>query len=239
MFDNILKWKLLDGSHKFPGPDGGTCINEAAIVAAGFKYRRISDAHDCPRCFSRPIAQFAIALNDHMPRKLRQELLLPFVTRLAGTRDKPDAEMARAKLIVFRAIREVLPIILARWGLLDQARRCGSSSNFNAAALFTIDRRYVSHALANPVTETAMRFAISAVESLDHQSVVTAVNFAAELINSVASRTLEDRRVFTIGVSILDEAIKLGRQAEPIETALVVERLASIKRQARELAAAQ
>ena len=35
-FDHILNWKLLGGSHVFPGTDGGTCINEAAIVAAGF-----------------------------------------------------------------------------------------------------------------------------------------------------------------------------------------------------------
>ena len=36
-FDHILNWKLLRGSHEFPGKDGGTCINEAAVVAAGFK----------------------------------------------------------------------------------------------------------------------------------------------------------------------------------------------------------
>ena len=41
-FDHILNWKLLRGSHEFPGKDGGTCINEAALVAAGFKYRRNS-----------------------------------------------------------------------------------------------------------------------------------------------------------------------------------------------------
>jgi hypothetical protein len=33
-FDHILHWKLKRGSHAFPGTDGGTCINEAAIVAA-------------------------------------------------------------------------------------------------------------------------------------------------------------------------------------------------------------
>jgi hypothetical protein len=38
-FDTILNWKLKRGSHTFPGPDGGTCINEAAVVAAGFPYR--------------------------------------------------------------------------------------------------------------------------------------------------------------------------------------------------------
>jgi hypothetical protein len=39
-FDKILNWKLQRGSHTFPGPDGGTCINEAAIVAAGFDISR-------------------------------------------------------------------------------------------------------------------------------------------------------------------------------------------------------
>ena len=34
-FGHILNWRLLAGSHPFPGPDGGTCINEAAVVAAG------------------------------------------------------------------------------------------------------------------------------------------------------------------------------------------------------------
>ena len=32
---SLLDWKLLRGSHDWPGSDGGTCINEAAIVAAG------------------------------------------------------------------------------------------------------------------------------------------------------------------------------------------------------------
>ena len=36
-FNSILNWRLLSGSHDFPGPEGGTCINEAAIVAA-FQY---------------------------------------------------------------------------------------------------------------------------------------------------------------------------------------------------------
>ena len=38
-FDHILHWKLTHGSHPFPGKNGGTCINEAAIVAAGFEYQ--------------------------------------------------------------------------------------------------------------------------------------------------------------------------------------------------------
>ncbi len=40
-FDHILNWTLKIGSHPFPGKDGGTCINEAAIVAAGFAYQPV------------------------------------------------------------------------------------------------------------------------------------------------------------------------------------------------------
>ncbi|MDF2974386.1 MAG: hypothetical protein K0R61_4836 [Microvirga sp.] len=47
-FDHILNWKLKEGSHPFPGKDGGTCINEAAIVAAGFPYQRVSQVEHMP-----------------------------------------------------------------------------------------------------------------------------------------------------------------------------------------------
>ena len=63
-FDHILNWTLKQGSHRFPGPDGGTCINEAALVAAGFEYRPIHNVWEMPSCFSRPVCQFAMLLND-------------------------------------------------------------------------------------------------------------------------------------------------------------------------------
>ena len=81
-FDHILNWKLKTGSHLFPGPDGGTCINEAALVAAGFEYRPINSVSEMPRCFSRPICNLAMRLNDNAGEEERQRLL-PFVTRLA------------------------------------------------------------------------------------------------------------------------------------------------------------
>jgi hypothetical protein len=64
-FDHILNWKLKEGSHPFPGKDGGTCINEAAIVAAGFPYQRVSQIEHMPECFSRPICKLAMQLNDN------------------------------------------------------------------------------------------------------------------------------------------------------------------------------
>jgi hypothetical protein len=81
-FDHILDWKLKRGSHAFPGKAGGTCINEAAIVAAGFSYQPVRAVEMMPACFSRPICRLAMLLNDEADDFERQ-LLLPFVTRLA------------------------------------------------------------------------------------------------------------------------------------------------------------
>ena len=92
-FDHILNWKLKKGSHPFPGPDGGTCINEAALVAAGFHYKPIAHVDQMPSCFSRPICRLAMWLNDHATEAGRQRLL-PFVTRLACA-DTPEIERQR------------------------------------------------------------------------------------------------------------------------------------------------
>ena len=124
MFDKIINWKLLSGSHDFPGPDGGTCINEAAIVAAGFEYKKISSAHDCPPCFSRPIAAYAIRLNDSMPDQLRQELLIPFVVRLSGTSDTKEMELARAKFMVIAGVQRISSLLCEKAKLHDLAREC-------------------------------------------------------------------------------------------------------------------
>jgi hypothetical protein len=74
-FDHILHWKLTHGSHPFPGKDGGTCINEAAIVAAGFEYQAVRRVEDMPECFSRPICRLAMGLNDTANDVERQQLI--------------------------------------------------------------------------------------------------------------------------------------------------------------------
>jgi hypothetical protein len=96
-FDHILNWKLKEGSHLFPGKDGGTCINEAAIVAAGFEYRPVRKVEEMPECFSRPICKLAMDLNDNATDAERQQLL-PFVTRLACA-DTLAIEAKRAAFI--------------------------------------------------------------------------------------------------------------------------------------------
>ena len=96
-FDHLLNWKLKAGSHPFPGPDGGTCINEAALVAAGFEYKPVQRVTEMPECFSRPICHLAMVLNDQASDADRQHLL-PYVTRLACA-DTPEIEQKRADYI--------------------------------------------------------------------------------------------------------------------------------------------
>ena len=98
-FDTILNWKLKRGSHTFPGPDGGTCINEAAIVAAGFPYQAVVFVEQMPACFSRPICHLALYLNDMATDEQRQQLL-PFVARLACA-DTAEVERERDAYIKF------------------------------------------------------------------------------------------------------------------------------------------
>ena len=104
-FDHILNWTLKPGSHKFPGQDGGTCINEAAIVAAGFPYQAVKSVAEMPACFSRPICRLAMRLNDEATDEQRQRLL-PFVTRLACA-DTEQIERERAAYIHTRTRRRI------------------------------------------------------------------------------------------------------------------------------------
>ena len=96
-FDHILNWRLMAGSHRFPGQDGGTCINEAALVAARFEHQPLRSVDTMPGCFSRPICRLAMLLIDHATDRERQRLL-PFVTRLACA-DTPEIERERADYI--------------------------------------------------------------------------------------------------------------------------------------------
>jgi hypothetical protein len=109
MFQHILNWKLQTGSHEFPGPDGGTCVLEAAALAAGFVYRPvISVEDDLPECFSRVVASYAISLNDNIVDDDIRQGLLPFVPRLAGTADLPVVEYHRAEFILVETVKRIL-----------------------------------------------------------------------------------------------------------------------------------
>ena len=124
-FDHILNWTLKQGSHPFPGKDGGTCINEAALVAAGYEYRPIRAAEDMPECFSRPICRYAMHLNDEATDLERQQLLR-FVTRLACA-DTPEVEREREGYIAFHSRRRLT--FLERIEVLEGALAIGRQAD--------------------------------------------------------------------------------------------------------------
>jgi len=48
-FDHILNWKLKEGSHPFPGKDGGTCIDAKRLWSLVALIRRVGGhAEACP-----------------------------------------------------------------------------------------------------------------------------------------------------------------------------------------------
>jgi hypothetical protein len=137
-FDHTLNWKLLAGSHEFPGPDGGTCINEAAIVAAGLPYRKVRDGSRMPPCFSRVLSFYALMLNDQLPDRERQGLIR-FVSRLAGTNVGADSEVKRTQAIAFHILTRVVPILLEESGHGSLASVLRDTTEYKAAFHFVKD----------------------------------------------------------------------------------------------------
>jgi hypothetical protein len=276
-FNHITNWKLLSGSHDFPGPDGGTCINEAAIVAAGFEYKKVTSVNDCPPCFSRPIAAYAIKLNDNMPETLRQELLIPFVTRLSETADSLDVERKRAQYMAIQTVNRILPIVAReRLKREDLALRCEAASTLQecreaaqslraAAAYADADAAYAAAAAAAYAAYAAAAaaayayadaaaaaayadaaayaaYAAAAAAAYAYADAAYAAAAAAAAAYADAAAAAADaaayaaayaaaatRRIFIIAAEILDGAIKLGNQAKPVDTAIIVKRLEDAK----------
>lgn len=109
----------------FPGQDGGTCINGAAVVAAGFPYRPVRTVQDMPGCFSRPICALAMQLNDEATDEERQ-LLLPFVTRLACA---DTAEVEREREIYIASLTRYRLPFRERLKVLEGALRIGRQAD--------------------------------------------------------------------------------------------------------------
>ncbi len=231
-FQRMLEWKLLRGSHEFPGPDGGTCVNEAAIVAAGYPYRAIYRAKDLPASFSRPIALFALCLNDILDNELRQELLMPFVTRLAGSADTPKIEMMRAELMLKRTAAEILAPALARSGYPEIAERCRSlRTPTELMAIVRCLRSCDTSALHRPLA-SALEHAADAgrhwLSGLPSEVVFCTFSAIREIASLEGDRVVET--VYRRAAAILDAAIDVGKQADVTGMDVVAKRMAAAKR---------
>src|SRR4051794_21968476 len=236
-FQRMLNWKILRGSHEFPGPDGGTCINEAAIVAAGYPYTPVRRIDDCPASFSRPLALYAMCLNEIvLSDDLRQELLVPFVTRLAGSADSLEVEMQRVALILQRTVATILSEALAHAGYEREARRCRvveSAQDAVAVVKHLSGRNWHARGphligLINSISMAAEDYlAYRAVDAAQYAG--TAIADVAEVIGAVGgegARRAADA-VYRQGAVILDAALRIGHRADPVATETVARRVQS------------
>ena len=257
-FNPILNWKLLVGSHEFPGPDGGTCVNEAAIVAAGFAYREVGSPDDCPPCFSRPLSAYALALNDRiLDDALRQKLLMPFVTRLAGSADADMVEEWRATHIIGAIVGRVLPPALEFCGLFNVAIDCrsaGTVEETRAAMAVTVEViekmiRYdenLSRVFDDPLlmVADALRDLLLYESWGKTQPMLHAGDLAAYADTILHGRQgankpsgVEPR--FALAAAILGEALDIGNQAELVAAETLLSRLEKAKRVERKSGAAK
>jgi hypothetical protein len=256
-FNRILNWKLLAGSHEFPGPDGGTCINEAAIVAAGFAYREIGSPDDCPPCFSRPLAAYALALNDRIvDDTLRHKLLMPFVTRLAGSADSGAVEDRRAAHVIGAIVGRVLPPALEFSGLFNVALACraaGTVEETRAAMAMTVDviEKFVrsdqglSHVFDDPLLlmADAQRDLLLYETWGQGQPMMHAGDLAyhagAVLDGKRGAKSADGAEsCFAAAAAILGEALDIGKQADPVAVETVASRFEMAKRGRQEPGAA-
>jgi len=231
-FQRMLDWKLLRGSHEFPGPDGGTCINEAAIVAAGYPYRAVYCVKDMPAGFSRPLSMLALCLNDTLEDELRQELLVPFVARLGGTADTPAVEMLRAELMLKRTVAEIMAPALARAGFGEIAERCRSLGS-------PVQLVEIARCLRNCDGSVRHASLVSAVEhfadagrqwlsGLPTEVVFCTFSAMRELASIDDDRFVEP--VYRRAAAILDAALGIGNQADAGGVDVVAKRLDAAKR---------
>jgi hypothetical protein len=234
-WDKVLNWKLLRGGHKFPGPAGGTCINEAAIVAAGFAYRLVQSVDDCPPCFSRPIAGYALGLNDHMlDADMRQKLLLPFVIRLAGTADTERVENWRSHYIRdeiwTRLLRPALCTLIPGPVADELVKTLDTKCALSSTSALEPSVRWMRKAFFYHTDPISMAATVSGVAIFRADECPSAVCFStAELRAERIARNAAREKVFTVGVQILDEAILLGKH-ESIDAPVAVERLNKAER---------
>ncbi|MEN3238641.1 hypothetical protein PUR29_34945 [Methylobacterium ajmalii] len=246
-FSKILNWRLLKGSHEFPGPDGGTCINEAAVIAAGMPYRKVRSIDCLPPCFSRPIGGFALAINDAMGDGRRNELM-PFVTRIAGTKDEEN-DPKRADYIITELVRRcILPLGFVAYNLpdwhhvepkmelaeaLDVLDEIGRRAKYDVRHLIKQTKDIITYqAIDAPMN------VMSLLSSMIHDTGITVIHLPRfvevdEGLRFDATPVIPNAFIhldlFGEAIKILDEAIKLGRQAPDADVAMVKKRMDAIR----------
>jgi hypothetical protein len=224
--NQILDWKLLRGSHEYPGPSGGTCINEAAIVVAGLPYKSVSSPADLPPCFSRVIGAYLVAINDSMSDGARQRLI-EFAPRLSGSADTPEVEQQRLEYIVVETVRRIVSMAMEAAALGDHASKCRAVTTFDEARLVAADAANA----ANAADAADAAYAANGAKAANAAASAYAAN-AAKAANGAKAAYAADAAIDDHCIEIVRGSLAIGNQAASIETALIVSRAAKIREQA-------
>lgn len=212
---SLLDWKLLRGSHDWPGSDGGTCINEAAIVAAGLPYRSVSDAADCPDCFSPVLSAYLIGINDMMPDDERQKLIR-FVLRLPGSADTKLIERMRIEFILTETVKRIVAAAMCAVGRHHEANDCASVKSFDEA------KRAAARA-ARAADAARDAWAASAAWAASDASAAWAPRWAARAASDARAAIYNDC------IAIAECAFDIGNQAAQIDVNAAQKRMEEIK----------
>ena len=217
-----LNWQLKHGSHEFPGPNGGTCINEAAAVVAGLGYREVTGISDLPESFCPVISQYALTLNDAMPEGELLNRLRPFALRLAGSADGRKVAVARAAYLAQQAAQVLAPMALDRVDA-EAARQLRTAADAEAAC-----------ALLDDLTKRALPGNVRKAIGAAHRALNRALDgrdaiYAAELVAVSAARTAAvEPQAWDQAIEVLEGVLAIGKQADPAETTLIEQRAADV-----------
>jgi hypothetical protein len=227
-FQQLANFRLARGSHKQPNKDGNICVNEAAVIAAGFKYREIKDVSCLPDCFSRPVSEYAIYLNDFMMHRVRNELLTPFVTRLPGTSDAPWIEEARARCIVIETVRHIVAAEYDEvWRKPKLAAKCRAVRFFEQVAPAMAKAQAVLPLQCAKEALKGFRGCLHPDLRVGPPCAAAAQAVARSFRNRLGPGV--DRKIWEMAAVILEEAILLGRHDGIDDPAAATERLERAK----------
>lgn len=232
-----LGWRLLGGSHEFPGPDGGTCINEAAIIARGFEYRAVESEKDFPPCFSKLIGVFALKLNDDLSDisdLLLNEYMTPFVVKLAGTTDSIVNERKRARYMLEQVASFIYKNSFDGQDLSDDLEGA-EPEQVDAIVKDFVRKRDIK----NPIKTAKYRVpdrltrAYKTVGKTKKENLVTFADLAVAELSSALSDNDGGVALAKAGTAILEGMIMMGKHAKRADWKNIKKRLDAYKAQAK------
>ena len=217
-FTQVPELRLSRGRH--PNPEDGVCFYEAVAFFAGEPHS------DQPKCACPVLTSYGIKLNDRMPDDIRNELLVPLIGQVAGTRDGA-AEQERTEFLAMWAVNKIAPIALRAQGIFGLAERCEQAKDLGEAkvihasaasadAMSAAYAAFFARHVANAVAANAVAAVAADAAFFARHAARDAANAAAIAADAAAIFAAEDPYaaaygVWQVAVDGLRKAILIGR----------------------------